>query len=254
MAPVDINELPLRVPIASSRAYFDALLGVPSALLLRDEIERLRPSANHELNKTWVAPQLLRKVHDAYTYLGDGTPLLGRSPDFSAVYILRDPWDVAVSNHHHFEYSIDEAIEYLCDPNCEIAQSGHGLSDQFTQRLLSWEGHALSWLAAPMQIHLMRYENMRKDPLPTFRGAVRFLGLEYDDDEIVAALDQCRFDRLQRLEQENSFREASNMSSLFFRSGKVGEGLDTLPATALRRMEEMKARVELAIAAKEWPT
>jgi len=247
-APVDLNRLPVQTPIASSRVHFDDLLGVHSALLTANEVARLRPAADRELNRTWEEPLLLRKVHDAYTWLGDGRPMLGQAPDFAAIYILRAPWDVAVSMTNHFDCTLDQAVDHLRDPHFTVANGGKGLSNQLAQRLLTWEGHARSWLEAPMPMHLLRYEDMRRNPLPSFRGAVRFLGLEHDDQAIESALEACRFERLQRQEQEQRFRETPKHASQFFRSGRVGEGLEQVSAQQLRWLEEMHQRVEQAIA------
>lgn len=247
-APIDLNELPMQTPIASDRFLFDDLLGLPSALLSPTEVERLRPAADLELNRIWKEPMLLRKAHDAYTYLADGCPLLGSAADFSAVYILRDPWDVAVSLTNHFRWSLNEAVDHMCDPQFTVSVSDRALRSQFAQRLLSWQAHALSWLEAPLSLHLLRYEHMRRDPLRAFRGAARFLGLEHDDQAIDAALEACRFERLQRQEQEQRFREGPKATRRFFRSGTVGEGLHSLGADQLQRLAEMKQKVEQAIA------
>ena len=248
-APLDINNLPVSTPIASSRSHFDHLLGIASALLKPAEIARLRPAADRELSCAWQEPLLLRKVHDAYTWRGDGRPMLGRGPEFAAIYIMRDPWDVAASMTNHFDCSLDGAVDRMCDANFTLARGHKGLSNQLSQRLLSWEGHVLSWLDAPLSLHLMRYEDMRSDPLPTFRRAVRFLDLPHDDAAIEAALDACRFERLQGQEREQRFRETPRHMRQFFRSGKVGEGRGTLGADQLARLEAMKARVERAISA-----
>lgn len=249
--PLDLNNLPVSTPIASSRSHFDNLLGIPSALLNPAEIARLRPAADRELSCTWLEPLLLRKVHDAYTWLGDGQPMLGRSPDFAAIYIVRDPWDVAVSMTNHFDYTVNEAVDRLCTSDFTLARSHKGLSNQLAQRLLSWEGHVMSWLDAPLSLHLMRYEEMRNEPVRVFRGAVRFLGLPHDDEAIEAALDACRFERLQSQERDRRFNEAPRHTRQFFRSGKVGEGLATLGADQLARLAAMKAKVDLAIAARK---
>lgn len=249
-APVDLNALPERTPIASSRGHFDDLLGVPSALLTQAEIDRLRPAVDRELNRGWDEPLLLRKAHDGYGYLPDGRPLMGAGPDFSAIYILRDPWDVAVSMTNHFDCSLDQAVANLCDPEFAMARSRKGLNGQLRQDLSSWERHALGWLQAPLPLCLLRYEAMQRDPLPTFRRAVRFLELSHDDEAIAVALEASRFERLQRQEAERRFREAPTATRTFFRRGIVGEGLASLSASQRETLAAMLARVEAAIAAR----
>jgi hypothetical protein len=250
-------ELSLPTPIASSRTHFDEALGMPSAMLTGEKIARLRPEADRITAERFIAERfiaenpgqqpLLRKVHDAYTLLADGTPMLGRGPDYAAIYILRDPWDVAVSCTNHYDCSLAEAVEQLCREEFVIANSSKGLANQLPQRLLSWQEHALNWLAAPMPLHLIRYEAMKNDPIATFRGAIRFLGLEHDDSAIAAALDAVRIDRLQQLEAEQRFRETPRHTARFFRRGVVGEGLERLTPAQLERLTMMKRRVDKAI-------
>ena len=154
---------------------------------------------------------------------------------------------MAVSAAHHFDCSLDGAVDRLCDSRFTIARGGHALNSQLPQRLLSWAGHALSWLHAPLELHLIRYEAMKSDPIPIFRGALRFLGLEHDDRAIGAALERCRIDRLQRLEAEQRFRETPRHATRFFRRGVVGEGLERLTPEQIERLDTMKRRVDRAI-------
>lgn len=249
-APVDLNALPERTPIASSRGHFDDLLGVPSALLTQAEIDRLRPAADAELARAWDEPLLLRKAHDGYHYLPDGRPLMGQGPDVAAIYILRDPWDVAASMTNHFNCTLEQAVENLCNPEFAMARSRKGLSGQLRQDLGTWEAHASGWLQAPLELCLLRYEAMQTTPLAEFRRAVRFLGLEHEDAAISAALEASRFDRVQRQEQEQRFREAPPNTRTFFRRGQVGEGLTILSEQQRPPLEAMRARVEALIAAR----
>lgn len=251
LAPVDVNRLPMQMPIAGSRSAFDEALGVPSALLTTDEVERLRPAADRRFAARWDGRPRLRKAHDAYTWLPDGRPLMGRGPDFAALYILRDPRDVAVSMTNHFACTLEEAVGNLCDTRFAIAGGRRGAGPQFEQRLLSWEGHVASWLGAPLPLHLMRYERMRGEPLATFRAAVRFLGLDHGDEAIEAALDASRFERLQRQEERRRFRETPHRAPRFFRSARVGEGVERLSPEQRRRLEAMMDRVMPAIAGRE---
>ena len=249
-APVDLNRMPERTPIASSRGRFDNLLGLPSALLAQEEIDRIRSAADRELAREWDEPLLLRKAHDAYTRLPDGIPLMGEGPEFSAVYILRDPWDVAVSMTNHFKCDLDQAVANLTNPEFAVAVSKRKLSGQLRQQLGTWEMHARSWLEAPLPLCLLRYESMKQDPLGEFRRAVRFMELPHDDDAIESALEACRFDRLQQFEQNQRFKETPKHSRGFFRRGVSGEGLEKLTAEQRAPLEAMHQRIEALIEAQ----
>jgi len=244
--PLELNDLPLVTTIASSRSHFDRAIGVPSALLTAAEIAALRPEADRAFRHSPQSLQI-RKVHDAFTWLPDGRPLLGRGPDFAALYILRDPWDVAVSTAHHFSMALDQAVDRLVDTKAAVATGGRGLSAQLPQQLLSWSGHVLSWLHAPMSVHVIRYEEMKHDPLPVFRSVVQFLRLEFDDRAIADALQASDFEHLQRQERARRFRETGPKAPSFFRRGTVGEGLAALTPSQLARLSTMKTQVAAAL-------
>ncbi|MBI2567162.1 MAG: sulfotransferase domain-containing protein [Candidatus Schekmanbacteria bacterium] len=248
-APVDIASLPLRTPIAADRRLFDTRLGIPSAFLTPEEIARLRPEADREVAAEHPLPLLLRKVHDAYTRLADGRPLLGSAPDFAAIYILRDPLDVAASAANHWGCSADGGAERMLDPTFGLARGRRGLPAQLPQTLLSWSAHVLSWIEAPMPIHLMRFRAMRESPLPTFRAAVRFLGLEQGDGAIAAAIAASSFENLRAQESAHRFPEAPRAVPRFFRSGGCGDGARLLSPALRQALERESAIVETRLAA-----
>ena len=233
--------------IASSRALFDRYLGAPSALLTASETCSLYPAANQLANDHADAQVLLRKIHDAYGYLDDGTPLFGDERGFSAVYILRNPWDVAVSAAHFYGCDYAESVRRLLDPDHKIAISDTKLAMQLPQWLSSWEKHALSWLQAPINVHLMRYEDMHKSALTVFSGALSWMGLRCDENQLNSAIEHCRFENLQRREQQQGFDEKPLKVAQFFRRGVVGEGLEVLAPEQIDQLAAANERVEAAI-------
>ena len=92
---VDVNAL-IGLPIASSRDCFDVELGIPSSSLTRAEIDFLRPRVDELLAANAREP-FLRKIHDAYFTGPAGEPIVSVKATRAAVYIIRDPRDVAVS-------------------------------------------------------------------------------------------------------------------------------------------------------------
>lgn len=250
-APVDINALPLRTPIASARFEFDQGLGLPSSLLLPDEVRALRPLADEALAASWPEPVLYRKAHDAYEYLPDGRPMMGAGPGFAALYFLRHPCDVAVSAANHWSCTPDEAAARMLDSEMTLASGKRGVAVQLAQRQLTWEGHVLSWLAAPLSLRVLRYEDMRRQPLPTFRRAVRFLGLSQDDTAIQQALDACTLERLQAQEHAQGFRETPKKAQRFFRRGVIGEGEQMLSAEHREALQAAWQRVAASLGSED---
>lgn len=208
--------------IFSSRPILDSLTGVESSNLTADEIDILRPSAYNHLGQTAKKP-LFIKVHDAYTYLPDGSPLLG-TVKAKAIYILRNPLDVAVSFANHASKDLDRIVQDMGDEAFAFCKGNNRLPNQLRQQLLTWSSHVESWIQArELPIHLVRYEDMKLDPVATFTKAVRFIGLDCDDEQIAQAIRQSDFEKLKAAEQQQGFKEKPYKTESFFRAGKVGD-------------------------------
>jgi hypothetical protein len=164
--------------------------------------------------------------------------LLGRGAARAAVYLVRDPRDVAVSMAHANNTTIDRTIEVMSGPNSALSSGVHGQPPQLRQRLLSWSGHVASWLEqidAP--VRLVRYEDMRAAPFETFGAALKFVERDAQDDEIRRAIRHADFGELQRQEAERGFAERTSRSAPFFRAGQVGGWRDALTPEQVARLE-----------------
>jgi len=71
---IDINNLKTE-GIASNRKAFDELTGIDSEDMSMDEIDALRPELYEFIAKTLNKTAFI-KIHDAYTFLNDGSPLI----------------------------------------------------------------------------------------------------------------------------------------------------------------------------------
>jgi len=252
--PVDINNLPERGGIASSRGPFDHLLLIDSGLLTQDEIDCLRPRVYEELargadddeyDKLQEAP-LVRfvKVHDAYTTTRRGEPLLaGRRGAEGAIVIVRDPRDLVPSIANHNRSSIDAAISFMNDANAALCTTTNRQYSQHRQKLPGWSGHIASWLdQADIPVHLVRYEDMQTDTAGTFRCALDFAGRPAKDADIQRAIAYADFAELRRQEEANGFAETPRKpGGLFFRRGKAGAWRDELTAEQVARIEAVHA-------------
>lgn len=221
--------------IFSSRAVLDHLTGVETSDLTMAEIDRLRPKVYNHLAHQ-LQKNLFVKVHDAYTFLEDGQPLLG-TVNAKAIYILRNPLDVAVSFSNHLGKGLEETVEKMGKSNFGLCQTKQTLSHQVRQKLLSWSEHVESWKqATELDVHFMRYEDMKLDSLKTFAEAVRFIGLDYTEEQIQAAIDRSDFSKLKEQEQKNGFVEKPHQSSAFFRKGEIGDWRNHLTEQQVARI------------------
>ncbi len=232
--PVDINKL-TTFRVASDRGWFDDVLGFDSANLDADELERLRPEVYRwSLRDEYIG---YHKIHDAYTYTQGGEPLVSREATLGALYILRNPLDVALSYANHNHSSIDDAIAHMGDGEHALCRFSKGLPNQARQKLLSWSGHVLSWVdATALNCQVLRYEDMQADPVAAFTGAARFLNLSDDPVRIEKAIRFSDFQELARQEAENGFYERPPRIERFFREGKSGDWREKLTPAQVERI------------------
>ena len=239
--PVDINALESDA-IASSRLWLDEVLGFDTADLDADEVDHLRRDVYRwSLQDGRIG---YHKIHDAYTVLSDGTPLVGREATLGALYIVRNPLDVVASAANHWHLSLDLAIERLGKPDMALAHSRKSHTDQVRQRVLCWSEHVLSWADAPdLNVHLVRYEDMQAEPLSTFTGVARFLKLPDDADRVKRALGFSHFNVLSQQEAAAGFRERPYAAERFFRRGRTGGWREELTAKQVERVIKDHATV-----------
>jgi aryl sulfotransferase len=218
---ISINQLKTD-GIFSSRPLFDHITGVEASNLTAAEIDRLRPRIYNHLART-AERTLFIKVHDAYTYLEDGTPLMGKE-NAKAIYILRNPLDVAVSFANHASKDLDTMVTNMGDATFASCNNKNQLANQLRQQLLTWSAHVESWAqATEIPVHLVRYEDMKLDPIPTFTKAVRFMGLDCSEEQIKKAIEMSDFKKLKAKEEVEGFKERPYKTAAFFRKGEVGD-------------------------------
>ena len=232
---MDINNLNL-VSHAAARIYFDRMLDIDSAYLTFDEITSARPEL-FELEAREAHAPLFRKVHDAWITTRTGEPLFPPKLTLGAIYIVRDPRDVAVSNAHHESKPVDWVIERMSNPLDMMEMSAQRVSVKLPQKVDSWSAHVESWLSAPIRHHLLKYEEMLADPLVSFGAAARFLGFDTAPEKIASAVDAVRFDRLRSAEDKDGFRERQPGMDRFFRRGVAGGWRDSLTLAQVKRIE-----------------
>ena len=233
--PVDINALQTG-QIASSRAWVDDVAGVDTADLTQTEIEDLRPHVYR-----WSArenPETgYHKIHDAYRMTREGRPVVDDEATRGAVYIIRNPLDVAPSYAAHNGTDIDTAIARMGEHDHALARARKALPSQLLQVMGSWSDHVTSWVDAPdLALHLIRYEDMHARPEETFGGALAFLGLDRDDAMVARAVALCRFETLAGQEVEHGFRERPHKAEKFFRQGRAGGWREVLSPEQVARI------------------
>jgi aryl sulfotransferase len=229
---VDLNQLGTKdtSSIASSRMRIEEGLGVVSSLLTADEVEQLRPRADDMADASYDSPHLC-KVHDALFRGSAGEFIVSVAATRCAVYVVRDPRDVALSYANHNQWDVARVVAEMNDENHCMSPGTSAPSNQVRQRLGTWSQHVTSWLNdAPFDVHVVRYEDCITDPVATFTTALRFAGFDADEASVAAAVDLTTFDRLAAQEATDGFRERPAGTGRFFRRGEAGGWHDELDA------------------------
>lgn len=220
--------------ISSNRTMFDNLTGLPSADLTDDEIDLLRPDGYRMLAAEGRGP-LYVKVHDAFHENRNGEPLFPADVSMGAIYLVRNPLDVAISYAFHQGHEdFVRVVEQMGDPAHVMAG---GKAAQLRQQTHGWSGHYRSWHAQQgIPVLTVRYEDMLADTARELARMVEFLGLSHDAAEIAAAVDASRFERMREAEEREGFRERPEKAVRFFRAGRAGEGHEKLPPELQRQL------------------
>lgn len=220
-------------PVAASCSFFEDALHVDAADLTAEEIACLRPHQYRQEAAVCDAP-MFRKVHDARILTPKGEPLFPPEVTLGALYIVRDPRDVAVSLAHQTGRSLDAAIAILDNP--EARMGGRADTLQLAQPLSTWSAHVESWLDGPgPKPLLVRYEDMKADAAGQLARAAAHIGWTVTEQAVAAAVASTRFEVLRAREETHGFGERLPGMDRFFRRGEAGGWRDSLsPAQAMR--------------------
>jgi hypothetical protein len=233
--PADINNLDI-LDAASSRRAADDALGAECSDLTPEELDRYRPAVYRSIaNRS--EKTLFIKTHDAYLADSGGEPFFPADVTQAAVYLVRNPLDVAVSFARHRNTTVDDTIDRMSRNTESLAGSRDRLELQLPQRLLSWSQHVSSWLdQRAIHVRIIRYEDIHADPCDEFSALLRFVGMEVDAERVRRAVTFSSFDALRRQELDHGFRERPSGATSFFRSGRIGGWRETLTAQQVEQV------------------
>jgi hypothetical protein len=220
-------------PIAGNATLFEELTGLNPFELTPEEVDFYRPEI-YKFASREIEVVSYRKTHDAYTLNVNGEPLFQAEVSKGVIYFIRNPLDVCVSYANHGASQIEKTIKLLLNEKGCIAGKRYG---QLRQMLLSWKGHVESWQnQTAIPIHFVRYEDMKLSPFEAFGSAIRFLGLEYDEERLVRSIRHSDFKLLQKMEEETGFNERLQKCKTFFWKGEIGNYRNYLSNSDIERI------------------
>lgn len=216
-SPVDINTLPDFAYGDMRVNYYAQVAGKPAEALSWDDINVLRPRVHRFLADSRPGAVFV-KTHTVLTLI-NGVPTITPEATLGALYVVRNPFDVAISFAHHYGLSLDEGVKALCFSGLHIEpKAGH-----IRQPLSDWSTHVAGWLKAPgLRLQMLRYEDMLASPQATFGRALDFLQVPRDRERLKRAIRHSSFRVLAEQERRTGFVERSRSAERFFRSGGSG--------------------------------
>lgn len=219
-AEQDINAMNEYTTWDISSKKYSEVIGRPVEEIDRTEIAAARARVHQEIADQTDGLSLV-KTHNALV-IDRGYPAITSAVTSGAIYLVRNPLDVAISFAHHMSATVDEAISQM---------ETEGLETNVTEKSIyevygSWSQHVASWTAKPNRaIYVMRYEDMKADPEKAFGNLARHLLMLPTRDQLLTAIERSSFERLQAQEDkaEGGFKEKPKKAERFFRKGEVGE-------------------------------
>ena len=228
---VDINAMSEFSTWELQAAKYAEAAGKKPEELTHDDVAALRAKVQ-EMIADEVDGLSFVKTHNALV-MDRGYPIINFAVTSGAIYIVRNPLDVAISFAHHMGKSIDDAIEFMETEGLETELNKKSVHEVYG----SWSQHVASWTAKPHRaIYVMRYEDMLSDTEKTFGGLARHILLNPTKEQLRKAIENSSFRKLKEQEEKSSFREKPKAAKNFFRSGKAGEWRERLTDRQIRRI------------------
>jgi Sulfotransferase domain len=203
---------------------FQALTGQGSEFR---EVNRSIPYVGHHRSAPALLPGEARLIKTHEPYLG-----LYRK----AVYLVRDPRDVVLSEHRFEQMFGQYSAGFESFFRDFLAARLHGLG--------SWEDHVASWLESGLDsasLLVVRFEDLRRDPTLALREVVRFLGLEVDAARLRAAVTENTLQRM-RLKEDRAGLDKTRAQLRHVHRGAVGGWRAELSAEQVRGLENRSRR------------
>jgi hypothetical protein len=200
---------------------FEILSGMPAGFR---KTNSLMPPVGQQSKALRILPGGRRMVstHEQY-----------RQEYRKAIYLVRDARDIVLA-----EYAFLTALDIFHD------DLSHFIEKSLTRGTIHgwgpWHRHVASWLESPIartdNMLLMRFEDLRKDPIPGFARMVEFLGVPADIDKITRALENNTIQRMREKEDREPGR--ASIRGRFVREGAVRGWVSKLTPSQVQFIEK----------------
>ncbi|WP_234636459.1 sulfotransferase domain-containing protein [Allorhizobium ampelinum] len=227
----DINDLGRYAIWEHSYPHYTQILGKAPTRATAEEMAKARPAAQALISRQQQGLSLT-KTHLCFG-TDHGAPTINLDVTLAAIYIVRNPLDVAISYAHHCSRPIDAIISDMAQPGFRTLPTEKHVGEL----LGSWSQNVASWIGvASRPVHIIRYEDMLANPHRVFGGLAAFLGLHPTEKQLRDAVEKSSFAELAKQETEQGFKEKPQRSERFFREGRAGQWREVLSTAQVRKV------------------
>ncbi|MEL7255253.1 MAG: sulfotransferase domain-containing protein [Pseudomonadota bacterium] len=226
----DINNLRQFTTADVRQDFFDAANGAPFSSVEMDAWLRVRPKALALIAGSKPGTHFVKTHCQAVQF--HGQDLIPPALTAGAIYMLRNPFDLAPSFARHQSSDLDTAIDRMTNPDT-IMGTPTGIRDALGR----WDDHVRSWTEAPgLPRHVVRYEDMLDRAPKMVRDLLEFLSIKPDSAKLARAIKATSFENLKKQEEDLGFTERPDGMERFFAKGESGVWRDELTPEQVGRI------------------
>ena len=238
---LDINSLHRFTTADVRQDFFNKAAGRPFRGKTVDDWITVRPKALRLIAGSKSGHHFV-KTHCLVSKIGPAD-VIPPEVTAAAVYIIRNPFDVASSYARHLSLDLDAAIERMTT-HLAVHANENGIMELISR----WDDHVESWTTAPgLPLHVMRYEDMLADADKAYRALFGFLRVPVDEAQMRRTLKTTSFRALQNQEREAGFGERPKGMKQFFATGRAGGWREELTKAQAARI-----RAEFLPVLEQW--
>jgi len=215
--PYDINKMDTLSANEAALGHYTFVRDQPWQEWTSELVAEARPKVQAQVAQS-RPHTVFCKTHLAIMMV-HGHPTINMEVTAGAIYLVRNPLDIAASLMDHQGLPMDKAIQMMNMVNFETPTTEKMVAEPWG----NWSQNVESWTARPNPgLHVMRYEDILADPVAAFTGLVRFLKIDAPRERVERAVEFSSFKVLRDLENRDGFWERTVAQKNFFRKGQAG--------------------------------
>lgn len=219
----DLRRIDDFVPTDIKPGFYAQLTGLRPEAITPEIAAPVRARVQHALAQNSKLP-LFVKTHAAYGLFG-GFPTFDVSVTRGAVYLVRNPVDVAASLAKFMQMDLAEIVRVMMNDTAAQPSTESSIWEPWS----SWAVNVQSWMGArDFPILVVRYEDLRADPVQAIARIARHAGIPASTGEIAAVTSELTLERMAEMVKTGTLVVPSAIPGAVF----VGSQLEERTADA----------------------